>query len=182
MSVSEERFDIYDANKKLTGRTMARKGYFLKEGEYCLIVLCILRRPDGTFLITRRASDKRWAPGAWEVPGGGAVAGETSEEAVIRETREETGIDLTGCRVELIDSYSNVDLARGDNYFVDIYQAVADFTEQDVDIQRTEATEFAIVPFERIRELHEQDAFLHFERIVTALGKAGTGGLEETCR
>ena len=171
MGTTEERFDIYDENKKLTGRTMARKGYFLHKGEYCLIVLCIIERPDGRFLISRRAMDKRWAPGAWEIPGGGAVAGESSYEAVLREVREETGLELSGSDVELIDSYSNEDLARGDNYFVDIYRAVLDFSEEDVDIQKTEATSFAIVPFSEITELHEKGAFLHYERIVTALGK-----------
>ena len=169
MSTYRERFDIYDDNKKRTGRTMERQGSFLKEGEYCLIVLCILTRPDGRYLITRRSMDKRWAPGAWEVPGGGVLAGETSEQAVIRETREETGIDLTGCPLRLIDSYSNVDLARGDNYFVDIYLAVSDFTEEDVDIEKTEATAYAIVPFDEITRLQREGAFLHYERIVTAL-------------
>ena len=171
MSAAEERFDIYDENKRPTGRTMARQGYFLKEGEYCLIVLCLIQRSDGRFLITRRALDKRWAPGAWEVTGGGAMAGESSEEAVLRESREETGLDLTGCPLKLIDSYSNVDLERGDNYFVDIYHVVKDFTEDEVDIQKTEAIDFAVVPFSEITRLHEEDAFLHYERIVTALGK-----------
>ncbi len=166
-----ERFDIYDGNKQLTGRTMERAGSFLKEGEYCLIVLCILTRPDGRFLITKRAMDKHWAPGAWEVPGGGVQAGETSEEAVVREVREETGLDIREAKVRLIDSYSNVDLARGDNYFVDIYYVTADFTEADVSIEAAEATDFAIVPFERMTELHRNGEFLHYERIVTALGK-----------
>ena len=171
MSTAEERFDIYDENKKLTGRTMARKGYFLHKGEYCLIVLCIIQRPDGRFLISRRAMDKRWAPGAWEIPGGGAMAGESSCAAVTREVLEETGLDLGKARVRLIDSYSNEDLERGDNYFVDIYHAELEFTKEDVDLQKTEATAFAIVPFSEITKLHEEGAFLHYERIVTALGK-----------
>ena len=171
MMSSEERFDIYNENKEPTGRTMARKGYFLKEGEYCLIVLAIIERTDGKYLITRRAMDKRWAPGAWEVPGGGAMAGESSMEAVLRETREETGLDLSNAAIRLIDSYSNQDLARGDNYFVDIYHFLADFDRKDVDIQKTEATAFDIVPFSEIARLHEEGAFLHFERIRTALGK-----------
>lgn len=171
MSFEEERFDIYNERKERTGRTMARKGYFLREGEYCLIVLAIIARPDGRFLITRRAMDKRWAPGAWEVPGGGAMAGESSLAAVLRESREETGLELAGADIRLIDSYSNTDLARGDNYFVDIYHILADFDEADVSIQASEATDFAIVPFSRITELNREGAFLHYERIVTALGK-----------
>ena len=169
MSRQEEYFDIYDGNKQPTGRTMKREGSFLREGEYCLIVLCIIERKDHTFLITRRAEDKHWAPGAWEVPGGGVRAGETSAEAVIREAREETGLDLTGCEIRLIDSYSNVDLKRGDNYFVDIYHVWADFEEADVRIESSEATAYALVPMEKITELSRESRFLHYERIVHAL-------------
>lgn len=36
---------------------------------------------------------KAWAPGWWEVSGGAAQAGESSYEAVLREVKEETGLD-----------------------------------------------------------------------------------------
>ena len=91
----------------------------------------------------------------------------------MREVREETGLDLYGCPVRVIDSYENVDLARGDNYFVDIYHAVKAFEREDVRIEKEEATAFDIVPFSGIRRLSEEGAFLHFARIETALKKAG---------
>ncbi len=42
--------------------------------------------------------------GAWVVPGGGVDKGETYEQALIREIREETGIDLTNETVEPLHS------------------------------------------------------------------------------
>ncbi len=86
-----EMWDIYDADKRRTGRTMQRNDWCLKEGEYHLTVLGVVARPDGKFLITRRVMTKAWAPGWWEVPGGAARAGEDSLEAVLREIQEETG-------------------------------------------------------------------------------------------
>ena len=74
----EERWDIYDRNKQRTGRTMRRNDFTLADDEYHLSVLGVVRTPDGRFLITRRKMDKRWAPGWWEVPGGGVMAGEVS--------------------------------------------------------------------------------------------------------
>ena len=68
---------------------MARKGSFLHEGEYMLYVLAIIEDASGRILITRRALDKRWAAGWWEVTGGGVMAGETSAAAVVREVRED---------------------------------------------------------------------------------------------
>ena len=89
-----ELWDIYDKDKKPTGRTMKRNDWCLKEGEYHLSVLGVIQRPDGKYLITKRAADKAWAPGWWEVSGGAAIAGETSEDAVKREILEETGLDV----------------------------------------------------------------------------------------
>ena len=89
-----EFWDIYDENKQRTGRTMKRNDWCLKEGEYHLSVLGVIRRPDGKFLITKRAMDKEWAPGWWEVPGGGVQVGEDSADAVAREVLEETGLDV----------------------------------------------------------------------------------------
>ena len=90
-----EMWDIYDANKKKTGRLMKRNDWCLKDGEYHLTVLGVIKRPDGKFLITQRVMTKAWAPGWWEVSGGAAQAGEESVEAVRREVLEETGIDVS---------------------------------------------------------------------------------------
>lgn len=55
----------------------------------------MVARPDGRFLITKRVVTKAWAPGWWEVSGGAVQAGEAAEDAVIREVKEETGLDVT---------------------------------------------------------------------------------------
>lgn len=90
-----EMWDIYDKDKKLTGRQMERNNWTLKDDEYHLTVLGVIERRDGKYLITQRAADKAWAAGWWEVSGGGVMAGETSEQAVMREVLEETGLDVS---------------------------------------------------------------------------------------
>lgn len=74
---------------------MRRNDFCLKDDEYHLTVLGVVSRPDGKYLITRRAMDKVWAPGAWEVSGGACMAGEESYDAVKREVLEETGLDVS---------------------------------------------------------------------------------------
>ena len=46
-----EYWDIYDRDKKPTGRTMKRNDWCLKDGEYHLTVLGVVARPDHKFLI-----------------------------------------------------------------------------------------------------------------------------------
>lgn len=50
-------------------------------------------RRDGKVLIAKRPAGKHLA-GYWEFPGGRVEAGETAEQAVVREMREETGIEI----------------------------------------------------------------------------------------
>lgn len=52
-----EMWDIYDADKKKTGRLMKRNDWCLKDGEYHLTVLGVIKRPDGKFLITPESYD-----------------------------------------------------------------------------------------------------------------------------
>lgn len=168
MDTEIEYFDVYDSAKRKTGKIVPRKGTFLKEGEYQLIVLALIERPDRRFLITRRALNKKWAAGDWEVTGGGVRAGETSRMGILREAREETGLDLSRAAGGCVYTYSNVDLARGDNYFVDIYHFHMDFTERDISLQKSEAIGFRIVPFAEITKINESGHFLHYARILEA--------------
>ena len=114
-----EFWDIYDADKKPTGRTMKRNDWCLKDGEYHLTVLGVVARPDKTFLITKRVMTKAWAPGWWEVSGGAAQAGESSYDAVLREVKEETGLDVSGAQGGYLFTYKRENPGEGDNYFVD---------------------------------------------------------------
>ena len=65
---------------------------------------------------------KAWAPGWWEVSGGAAQAGESSWEAVRREVREETGLDVSKADGGYLFTYRRINPDEGDNYFVDVYQ------------------------------------------------------------
>jgi 8-oxo-dGTP diphosphatase len=62
-----------------------------------LVVACALIDVDGRVLLCQRPQGKQLA-GLWEFPGGKVEAGETPEEALIRELKEELAIDVkTAC-------------------------------------------------------------------------------------
>lgn len=163
-----ELWDIYDKDKKCTGRTMKRDDWCLQEGEYHLSVLGVIRRPDGKYLITKRAKDKPWAPGWWEVSGGAAVAGENSEDAVRREIFEETGLDISQAKGGFLFDYHRENPGKGDNYFVDVYRFEMDFKESDIQLQAEETDGFMIADLEQIQEFDRQGIFLHYQSIKQA--------------
>lgn len=169
----QEMIDIYDGDRQLTGETMPREGAFLKEGQYMLYVLALIEDGEGRFLITQRSQEKHWAAGWWEITGGGVRAGETSEQAIRREVPEEVGIEVTGDVPAPIYSYENVDLKRGDNYFVDIYHLRLDFAPEDVKLLDGEAVDFRLATWDEISKLAAEGIFLHYERLRQALAAEG---------
>lgn len=162
-----EMWDIYDENKERTGRTMQKNDWCLKEGEYHLTVLGIVAHTDGRFLITKRVMTKAWAPGWWEVSGGACQAGEDSKDAVLREVREETGLDVSGWDGGYLFSYKRENPGEGDNYFVDIYRFCADFDEADIHLQE-ETDGYMLATFEEVQALAAQGIFLHYDSIKRA--------------
>lgn len=66
-----------------------------------LVVACALVDADGRVLIAQRPQDKKMA-GLWEFPGGKVEPGERPEDTLIRELREELGIETrTACLAPL---------------------------------------------------------------------------------
>mgnify|MGYP001617301328 CR=1 FL=1 len=66
------------------------------------IVGALLISGDGQVLLGQNKPGGVYE-GRWLVPGGGIHDGESKEQAVIRELREEVGIDITKGHIELLD-------------------------------------------------------------------------------
>jgi len=66
--------------------------------KFAVAVTAIIVRDD-TVLLLKRSADKAHLPGYWDPCSGRMESGETPEQAVVREAREETGLDVEPLRV-----------------------------------------------------------------------------------
>lgn len=57
------------------------------------VAAAVIEKPDGSFLLGRRPPNGIYA-GWWEFPGGKVEAGETPQQALVRELEEELGIEV----------------------------------------------------------------------------------------
>ena len=88
----EEEWDIYDIDRKKTGKTAKRKDEDILElGEYHIIVNAVIINSKGEILLSRRAPTRK-NPLFWECAGGSIKKGETSLEGMLRELKEELGL------------------------------------------------------------------------------------------
>ncbi|MGA2440674.1 MAG: NUDIX domain-containing protein [Tepidisphaeraceae bacterium] len=63
--------------------------------QFKLACYALVRNDKGEILLLQRPTDKRHFPNKWEFPGGKLDPGETIEQAVCREAREEAGLTIT---------------------------------------------------------------------------------------
>jgi nucleoside triphosphatase len=59
-----------------------------------VVVVALVRNRGGDYLLCRMPPDRGVFPGQWGLPGGGLEPGETLEEGLRREVREELGLEI----------------------------------------------------------------------------------------
>lgn len=60
-----------------------------------LSVSALINDGEGRFLLLKRSMKSRFWAGQWETPGGKIDAGESFDQALLRETKEETGLTIS---------------------------------------------------------------------------------------
>lgn len=139
-----EYSDVYDADRRLTGRRHLR-GTPWGQGEYGLIVCVWVYDGKGKILMTQRAPEKTFA-GTWENSGGAAQAGETSRQAIARELFEETGIRADPEEFELLET------RRDKDAFFDFYSLRDSTPLEQIRLLPGETSDVKWVTF---REIHQ---------------------------
>ena len=73
---------------------------------------------DGRVLLIKREGSH--GRGTWSTPGGHLEYGESPEECAVRETKEETGVDITGVRAL---GYTNDVFEESEQHYITLWMA-----------------------------------------------------------
>ena len=116
----------------------ALHSYFLMSRSLTIGVRAIVRSSDGKFLLVKHS----YTPG-WHLPGGGVEKGETAENALRHELRQETGLNIIG-RPELHGLHYNSGVSKRDHVLTYICTTDGEVVENFATLEIIEVGYFGI--------------------------------------
>ncbi|MBP3501859.1 MAG: NUDIX domain-containing protein [Clostridia bacterium] len=123
------------------------------EGEYRQSMHLWIMNDKGEFLIQKRSDNKKTNPGLWSITGGGVEAGERSYETVIREAKEELGVDINPDKVNFMLSI------KRRHTFADVYLVMQNVNIDDVVMQEEEVSNVKWATVDEIKKLIDEGQF-----------------------
>lgn len=158
-----EIWDIYDGNKKKTGRTIERGGPIrLGDGEYHIAVTALIINSKNQILISKRAKGKLYEL-KWECNGGAILKGETSLEGVIREVKEELGIEFSKKEAIFLKDI------KKETAFKDIWVFKRDIKDEEITFPDGEAIEYKWVTINEFMKMIQEEEMIPTTQINTEL-------------
>ena len=145
-----ELLEVLNENGEPTGEILD-KNEIHKKGKYHKEVALILLNDKGEILLQKRSSTKEIEPDKWAWHGGHVIAGETSIEAIIRETKEELGIALTKNQIK-----SLVELKRDklpNRQYTIAYYSICNLDIDNFIIQKEELSDVKWFPFKKFKDM-----------------------------
>ena len=144
-----EFLSIYDNNKQKTPKKIQR-GVKPKENEHILITIIIIENNDNKYLVQKTSKEKG---NDYAFTGGHVTYNETSENAIIREVKEELGIDISKERIKYV---ADIELGIP---FMDIYYLKDDIKLKDLTLQEEEVESLNYLTKEEIEALIRNNKF-----------------------
>ena len=143
--MKKEKRDLYDKNGNLTGLNYC-KGDAIPSGYFPMVVMIALQNNKGEFLMQKRVETKG---GDWGVTGGHPKSGETCEQGIITEVKEELGIDISN------DEFVEFDSGCDGKDCYKMYYLKKDIDLKDITIQKEELTEVKWFSIEELQKMVE---------------------------
>jgi ADP-ribose pyrophosphatase YjhB (NUDIX family) len=147
--------DLYDAHRQKTGETI-RKDAKIPKGKYYLTVVAWIGNSKNQLLLQLTSPQKHHQ---WSATGGHPKAGETSEEGIIAEIKEELGFKIKKSELTKIQTLRITD------DFIDIYFIKKDLNLSDARLQKSEVEKIGWFTLSETENLIKTHRFLQSHRI-----------------
>ena len=160
--MEQELIDVYDENRNKTGKTINREDIEkLAEGEYIIVSHCWIINSAKQILMTQRSLTTNRG-GKWEDTHGGIRTGETSKQGMVRELKEEIGIEISENELKLIKTI------KKENTLRDIYIVKKDISLADISFNDGEVMDCKYVTLDQFKEMIEKGecSFKTFEQTI----------------
>lgn len=141
--------DLYDEYGNLTGETIL-KGEKTPINRRLLVAALVIENDENKFLIQKRSVLKK---GKWGFTTGHIETKESSIDGIIRETKEELGIDIP--KKDIIKIKSGID----DKYIYNHYYIKKNIDLNSLNIQLDEVEEVKWLTEEEVKKLIENENF-----------------------
>ena len=139
----EEKFDVLKENGEYEGRIESRDDCH-KYGFWHKAVAMFMINSKGQVLLQKRSANKKLWPNMWDMTAGGHVlAGEFGFEAIIREIKEELGIDIGKNDITFIGSAISTKIKNDiiNKHFNEYYIINKDLDETTLKLQTEEVSD-----------------------------------------
>lgn len=107
------------------------------------IIVHILIKNEVGYLVTKRSKEETTFPEYWDIPGGLVEYGELPREALIRETKEEIGLDIIPTKV--IHEDSNFDKTKNLVFIRLVYLCELKSKIEDIVLKEDEHSEYKFI-------------------------------------
>ncbi len=144
-----EYLNVYDENKNKLSRRILR-GERLNENEHILLSIIIIQNESDEYLIQKTSKEKG---SVYATTGGHVLYDETSKDAIMREVKEELGIDISNDEIVFVDS-----IILGTPIF-DVYYLKKNIDLNDVVMQKEEVSDIMYMSKDKVLNLIEADEF-----------------------
>lgn len=156
-----ELWELYDEKRRKIGKDFERNGAeMLKDGEYHIGVTGIIINSKNDILISKRALHKKFG-GMWELNGGAVLKGETSLEGILRELKEELGLEFSKREAIFYKSIKR-EIVRFTDYWI---------FKKDVDLDKIrfvdgETTDVKWVNINEFKDMCKNDEIVQSDHVI----------------
>ena len=138
----EEKFDVLNELGEFTGEIATREECHKKGLWHRAVYAFII--DDGKILLQKRSNKKKLWPNMWDVTvGGHVIVGEFGRQALIRETREELGIEINDDDIKYLVGSTSINKQEDiiNKHYNECYLITKHIDISDVKLQEEEISE-----------------------------------------